>query len=99
MTRLHCTAFLQAVFVSTIAVGSFGLSAAAIADDVPPPASAPSPDGSPDAPNGRHHHNPPWQACKKQADDQKLAPGDARRDFMKSCIKSAKDAAPPPPAS
>jgi hypothetical protein len=94
MTRLHFTALLQALVLSTLATGSFlGASAAAVADDAPPPASAPSPD-SPDSPKGRHH-NPAWAACKKQADDQKLAPGDARRDFMKSCLKSAKDSAPP----
>jgi Spy/CpxP family protein refolding chaperone len=94
MTRLHSTASLQALVLSTLALASsLAVSAAAIADDAPPPASAPGPD-SPDSPKGRHH-GPAWQACKKQADDQKLAPGDARRDFMKSCIKSAKDSAPP----
>jgi hypothetical protein len=64
-------------------------SAAALADDTPPPSSAP---GS-EAP--KHHHDAAWQACKKQADDKNIAAGDARREFMKSCIKSAKDAAPP----
>ena len=39
-----------------------------------------------------------WQACKKQADDQNIAAGDARHEFMKSCMKSAKEA-PPPPSS
>jgi len=72
-----------------IAMASLG-GAAALADDTPPPSSAP---GS-DAPKG-HHHDPAWQACKKQADDQNIAAGDARREFMKSCVKSAKDAAPP----
>jgi hypothetical protein len=94
MARLHSTALLQALVISTFALGSFlGASAAAVADDAPPPAAAPSGD-TPDSPKGRHH-NPAWQACKKQADDQQLAPGDARRDFMKSCMKSAKDSAPP----
>jgi hypothetical protein len=94
MTRMHSPALLQALVLSTLALGSsLGVSAAAVADDAPPPASAPSPD-SPDSPKGRHH-DPAWQACKKQADDQKLAPGAARRDFMKSCVKSAKDAATP----
>jgi hypothetical protein len=97
MTRLHCNALLRALFFSTLAIGSLGVNLAVVADDAPPPASAPSPDTSPDAPRGRHHNDPAWQACKKQADDQKLARGDARRDFMKSCVKSAKDA--PPPAS
>ena len=86
------TAMIPALALSSLAIATLGLSVAAA--DEPPPNSAPPAD----APNGRHH-NPAWAACKKQADDQKLAPGDARRDFMKSCIKSAKDAAPPPPAS
>ncbi|MGA2344121.1 MAG: PsiF family protein, partial [Steroidobacteraceae bacterium] len=72
-----------------IAMASLG-SAAALADDTPPPSSAPGTE----APKG-HHHNAAWQACKKQADDQNIAAGDARHEFMKSCLKSAKDAAPP----
>jgi hypothetical protein len=95
MTGLHCTALARALFFSTLAIGSLGMNAAALAQDTPAPASSPGPDMSPDAPKGRHHNNPAWQACKKQADDQKLAPGDARREFMKNCVKSAKDAAPP----
>jgi hypothetical protein len=66
---------------------AIGVGSIAAADDAPPP-SAPGNDGS-----GRHH-NPAWAACKKQADDQKLQPGDARRDFMKNCLKSAHGAAP-----
>jgi len=96
MTRLQCNARLRALFFSTLAIGSLGLNVAAVADDAPPPASAPSADTSPDAPQGRHHNDPAWRACKKQADDQNLAPGDARRDFMKSCMRSAKDAAAAP---
>jgi hypothetical protein len=38
------------------------------------------------------------QACRKQADDQKLPRGDARREFMHNCIKSAQTA-PHPAAS
>jgi hypothetical protein len=95
MTRPHCNAHLRALLFSTLVIGSLGVNVAALADDAPPPASTPNPDTSPEAPKGRHHDNPAWQACKKQADDQKLARGDARRDFMKSCVKSAKDAAPP----
>lgn len=60
----------------TITAGSV-----ALADDNPPPSNAPA---------GGRHDNPAWAACKKQADDQKLQPGDARREFMKSCLKSAK---------
>lgn len=64
----------------------------ALADEAPPASTAP---GNPGA-GGRHHENDPaWQACRKQADDQKLAPGDARREFMKDCVKKAKAANPP----
>jgi hypothetical protein len=70
---------------------AFGCSLAAA--DQPAPSDAPSNDGS------RHHHNPAYAACKKQADDQKLAPGDARHDFMKNCMKSAPTPAPAPAPS
>jgi hypothetical protein len=60
-----------------------GFSTAAAADEPPSP-STPAPGNG----SGRHH-NPAFAACKKQADDQKLAAGDARRDFIKSCMKSA----------
>jgi hypothetical protein len=94
MTRPYSVALAQIVLVAALAAGSFSARAGAIADDTPPPASAPSPDNAPDAGKGRHH-NPAWAACKKQADDQNLAPGDARRDFIRSCLKSAKQAPPP----
>ena len=83
------TALLPALTLSALSLGCFG-SAAAFADDAPP-ASAPTDQGGP---HGRHH-NPAWEACKKQADDQKLAPGDARHEFMKSCMKSSNASAPP----
>jgi hypothetical protein len=81
------TVFLRAVaLVSlTIAAGSI-----ALGDDNPPPANP--------TPGGRHN-NPAWAACKKQADDQKLQPGDARREFMKTCLKSAKSSGTAPAAS
>jgi hypothetical protein len=82
------TAMIPALAISSLTLGTLGLNIAA-ADDVPPANSAP-PAG---APNGRHH-NPAWAACKKQADDQKIAPGDAHKEFMKSCINSAKGTAP-----
>jgi hypothetical protein len=69
------------------------LSAVTRADDAPPPAS--QPDGAP----GGRHHNPAWAACKKQADDKNLQPGEARHEFMQACMKSARNAASPPPAS
>jgi hypothetical protein len=83
------TMLLPAAAVALWTSGALGLSASAAADDTPPPATAPGNDGS-----GGRHHDPAWAACKKQADDQKLQPGDARRDFMKSCLKSAHGAAP-----
>jgi hypothetical protein len=67
------------------------LSGFAAADETPPPAAAPGNNAS------DRHHDPAWAACKKQADDQKLQPGDARRDFMKNCVKSAHAAAPAAP--
>jgi Spy/CpxP family protein refolding chaperone len=92
MIRSHLTTLIPALALSALAMTS--LSAAAAPDDqTPPPSSAP---GTEAPPNG-HHHNAAWQACKKQADDQNVAAGDARREFMKSCMKSAK--APPAPSS
>ena len=88
MIRINkLAAMLPALTISAMALGSLGLNTAA-ADDAPPATSPPA-----DAPNGRHH-NPAWAACRKQADDQKIAPGDARKDFMKKCISSAKSSAP-----
>jgi len=80
-------ALLPAVALALSCVGTLGFSAIAAADDTPPP---PAPG------NGAagRHHDPAWAACKKQADDQKLEPGDARHEFMKNCIKSAHPAAP-----
>jgi hypothetical protein len=89
MIRAYKLTTLLPVIAVTLWTGSaVGLSAGAAADDTPPPATAPGNDAS-----GRHH-NPAWAACKKQADDQKLQPGDARRDFMKNCVKSAHGSAP-----
>jgi len=81
------TVFLRGVAIAalTIAAGSV-----ALGDDTPPPANP--------APGGRHN-NPAWAACKKQADDQKLQPGDARRDFMRNCLRSAKDSGTEPAKS
>ena len=70
--------------------GMIGIVCPAAADE-PPPSGAPANDGT-----GRRH-NPAWAACKKQADDQKLTPGDARRDFMKNCLNSAHGSAPTAP--
>jgi psiF repeat len=90
MIRLkQLTALIPALTLSTLAIGAIGPATEAVADDAPPPSSAPPAD----EPSGRHH-NPAWAGCKKQADDQKLAPGDARKEFMKNCVKSAKSTAP-----
>jgi len=81
-------AMFRALALLFLTLGILDLNVAA-ADDAPPANSAP-PAG---APNGRQH-NPAWAACKQQADDQKIGPGDARKEFMKNCIKSAKSTAP-----
>ncbi len=83
---LNKGALLRAVALAALGLCSAGV---AFGDDTPPPSDNPPP-------GGRHHHDPAWAACKKQADDQKLEPGDARRDFMKTCLKSAKSSATPP---
>jgi hypothetical protein len=82
-------AMIPALAFSSLTLGTLGLNVA-VADDTPPANSAPP------NPNGRHH-NPAWAACKKQADDQKIAAGDAHKEFMKNCINSAKSN--PPAAS
>jgi hypothetical protein len=78
------TVFLRAVALAVLTIGAGNI---ALGDDNPPPANP--------APGGRHN-NPAWAACKKQADDQKLQPGDARREFMKNCLKSAKSSGTAP---
>jgi hypothetical protein len=92
MLRKTRTVLGSALAVSFLLSGYLATAVAAVGDDnPPPPAAAPGNDGPKD-----RHHNPAWAACKKQADDQKLAPGDARHDFMKNCMKSAKEGTPPP---
>jgi psiF repeat len=83
---------MKTVFMRAIVIAALWMAAGSIAlgDDNPPPAN-PAP--------GRRHNNPAWAACKKQADDQKLAPGDARREFMKTCLKSARDSGAAPATS
>lgn len=77
------------LLLATLTMGCI-LSTFAYGDDAPP-AGGPGQEGA-----GHRHHDPAWAACKKQADDQKMAPGDARRDFLKNCVKSAHAAAPAP---
>jgi hypothetical protein len=81
------SALLPALSLVLFTGATIGVSAVAFADEPPPPPTTPSPE------TGRHH-NPALAACKKQADDQKLPAGSARRDFVKNCMKSAQ-AAPP----
>ncbi|HEX3912598.1 MAG TPA: hypothetical protein VHW71_03755 [Steroidobacteraceae bacterium] len=79
MTRSRISSLLPVLaFTTFCSLATY--SAGVFADDPTPP---PTP-----ADRG-HHRNPAFAACKKQADDQKLARGDARRDFIKNCMKSA----------
>jgi hypothetical protein len=82
------TVFLRAVAIAALTIGAGSI---ALGDDTPPPANP--------APGGGRHNNPAWAACKKQADDQKMEPGDARHEFMKNCMKSAKSSGTPPATS
>jgi hypothetical protein len=79
---------LRAIALAALAVGTAGV---AFGDDTPPTDNPPH--------GGRHNNDPAWAACKKQADDQKLQPGDARHEFMKTCMKSARSSATPPATS
>ncbi|MGB6354486.1 MAG: PsiF family protein [Steroidobacteraceae bacterium] len=88
LQRFRLGALLPALAFTLLSGGTLALSGVAAADDTPPPATQPGNDAT-----GRHH-DPAWAACKKQADDQKLERGDARRDFMKNCIKSAHGSTP-----
>jgi hypothetical protein len=81
------TVFLRAVAIAALTIAAGGI---ALGDDTPPPANP--------AQGGRHN-NPAWIACKQQADDQKLQRGDARREFMKTCVKSAKSSGAAPATS
>jgi len=93
MSRLKFFAALPLVAtLAGITVGEMLVSTVSFADDTPPP--SPTADAPP--PAGRHHNNPAWAACKAQADDKKLERGEARREFMKQCLNSSKNATPPP---
>jgi hypothetical protein len=87
LDRKKIIAALPSLVLGTLTMGSIVVSAVTYGDDAPP---AGAPDGD------ARHHNPAWAGCKKQADDQKLAPGEARHEFMRNCMKAAKAAAPPP---
>jgi hypothetical protein len=71
-------------------VGEIMFSSLSMADD-PPSTQQPPAEGG-----GRHRNDPAWAACRKQADDKGLERGDARRQFMKDCVKSSGAASPPP---
>jgi hypothetical protein len=63
-------------------MGSSVVALNALADDAnAPPNNAPAPRDE--------HRTPQWLACRKQADDQKLPRGEARREFMRNCVKNA----------
>jgi hypothetical protein len=90
MIRSQLTTLIPALALSALAMVASSVTAAPD-DETPPANSAPGAD----APRNGPHHNAAWQACNKQADDQNIAEKDARREFMRSCMKSAKEAAPP----
>jgi hypothetical protein len=87
LKRNSVVAALPSLVLATLTMGSIVVSAATYGDDTPAPSGPVPADG------GRH--GPAWAVCKKQADDQKLAPGEARHEFMRSCMKAAKSAPPP----
>jgi len=93
MIRIVRSALPAALGSAALLVG-VGAAFPARADD-PPQTANPAP-----APNGGHDHrnDPAWQACKKQADDQNLERGEARRAFMRDCLKSAQGTPTQPPA-
>lgn len=80
LKRIELMRALSFVLLTSSAIA---YSAAATADEPPPSSTAPQDQG------GNRHHNPAFAACRKQADDQKIAPGDARKEFMRNCLKSA----------
>jgi hypothetical protein len=96
MSRLKFLAALPLVAtLAGITVGEIVFATVSVADDTPP---SQTPDAPP--PQGRHHNNPAWAACKQQADDKKLERGEERREFMKQCLNSSKNATPvAPPAT
>lgn len=83
---------LRAIALAALTIGSLGVAGVAFGDDTPPSTTDPTS-------HGGRHNDPAWAACKKQADDQKLQPGEARHEFMKTCMKSAKSSATPPATS
>jgi hypothetical protein len=96
MSRLKFFAALPLVAtLAGAAVGEIVFTGISVADDTPPPSQ--NPDTPPS--QGRHHNNPAWAYCKAQADDKKLERGEARREFMKQCVNSNKDAPAATPAT
>jgi hypothetical protein len=87
MSKLNHKLLLRAVALAALTTGSVGVTGVALGDDTPPAADNPQ--------HHRHDNDPAWVACKKQADDQKLQQGDARHEFMKTCMKSAKSSSTP----
>ena len=85
---------LPALALAASMLGVLGIYTLGNADDNPPANSTSGP-GAP----SELHRNPAWDACKKQADEQKLQTDDARHEFMKNCIKSARSAGTAPAAS
>jgi hypothetical protein len=88
---IRIAAFPAAVALATLTLGTVLVIPTASADQSgsPPPPQNDSP---------RTGNRQQWEACRKQADAQQLPRGDARREFMRNCIKSAQSA-PAQPAS
>ena len=84
MVRSHPITALCAALALAIA-------ASAAADQSPPTTNPPAPGSPGDGPRGVNRQQ--WQACHKQADDQKLARGEARREFMRNCMKGSQPGA------
>ncbi len=88
--RKRLTSAVPTLILATLTLGGIVVSAVTYGDD------APAAGATPGAGSEGRHHDPAWAGCKKQADDQKLQPGDARREFMKNCVKTAHGSAPAP---
>jgi hypothetical protein len=77
-----------AVLCLALAVAAAG---SALADQSPQNTGPPAAGSPADGPRGVSRQQ--WQACHKQADDQKLARGEARREFMRDCMKRSQPGA------
>jgi hypothetical protein len=72
---------------ATVACAAFALVIELAAGNVASAQSPPTPNAPGAGPHGANRAQ--WEACRKQADDQKLARGEARREFMRNCVKNS----------